>query len=108
MNVILACAAWKDRVNLEDTLFAGGVISRIKRFFNVDCDSSQMAESLYHTAQQDLYAFMKERNATHYHRLTKYRLEKDIRYCLTNDGAPSLPVYKEGRLINGFNYRAAE
>src|ERR1051325_6567183 len=24
-NVILACAAWKDRVNIEDTLFAGAV-----------------------------------------------------------------------------------
>src|SRR5687767_15770840 len=27
-NVILGCAAWKDRVNMEDTLFAGAVISR--------------------------------------------------------------------------------
>ena len=25
-NVILGCAAWKDRVNIEDTLFAGAVI----------------------------------------------------------------------------------
>jgi 2-phosphosulfolactate phosphatase len=29
-NVVLACAAWKDKVNMEDTLFAGAVISRIK------------------------------------------------------------------------------
>lgn len=100
MNVILACAAWKDRVNLEDTLFAGGVVSRIKDNFTVECDSSQMAESLYMTAQPDLYEFMKERNATHYHRLTRYHLEKDIRYCLTADGAPSLPVYEDGRLVN--------
>ena len=59
-----------------------------------------MAESLYLTASPDLYAFMKEHNATHYHRLTKYHLEKDIRYCLTEDGAPSLPLYTEGKLIN--------
>ncbi len=32
-NVILGCAAWKDRVNMEDTLFAGAVVSRIKRTF---------------------------------------------------------------------------
>lgn len=101
MNVILACAAWKDRVNLEDTLFAGGVVNRIKDHFTIECDSSQMAESLYLTAQPDLYDFMKERNATHYHRLTKYHLEKDIRYCLTNDSAPSLPVYLDGKLVNG-------
>ncbi len=100
-NVILACAAWKDKVNIEDTLFAGAVVNRIKENFTLQCDSSQMAESLYLTAQPDLYTFMKERNATHYHRLTKYHLEKDIRYCLTNDGAPSLPVYVEGKLMNG-------
>ncbi len=100
-NVILACAAWKDKVNIEDTLFAGAVVNRLKENFTLQCDSSQMAESLYMTAQPNLFAFMKERNATHYHRLTKYHLEKDIRYCLTNDGAPSLPVYVNGKLVNG-------
>ncbi|MFN0080944.1 MAG: 2-phosphosulfolactate phosphatase [Ferruginibacter sp.] len=101
-NVVLACAAWKDKVNIEDTLFAGAIVNRVKENFTLQCDSAQMAESLYITAQPDLFEFMKERNATHYHRLTKYHLEKDIRYCLTNDGAPSLPVYTNGKLVNGF------
>ena len=100
-NVVLACAAWKDKVNIEDTLFAGAVVNRIKENFTLQCDSSQLAESLYITAQADLYEFMKERNATHYHRLTKYHLEKDIRYCLTNDSAPALPMYVDGKLVNG-------
>ncbi len=103
MNVILGCAAWKDKVNIEDSLFAGAVINRIKNFFTLECDYSQMAESLYHSAKKDLYEFMKERNATHYHRLTNFGLEKDIRYCLTNDVAPSLPFYIEGKLINASN-----
>ena len=29
-NVVLACAGWKDRFNLEDTVFAGAVIHHIK------------------------------------------------------------------------------
>ncbi len=99
-NIILACAAWKDKVNIEDTLFAGAVTSRIKEHFDVQCDSTQMAESMFLHAKNDLYEFMKERNATHYHRLTKYHLEKDIRYCLTEDGAPALPMYVNGKLIN--------
>lgn len=102
-NIILACAAWKDKVNIEDTLFAGAVVNRLKENFTLQCDSSQMAESLYLTAKPDLYEFMKERNATHYHRLTKYHLEKDIRYCLTTDGAPALPVYVDGKLVNGIS-----
>jgi 2-phosphosulfolactate phosphatase len=103
-NVILACAAWKDKVNIEDSLFAGAVVNRLKENFTIECDYSQMAESLYLAAKDDLYGFMKERNATHYHRLTKFGLEKDIRYCLTNDGAPSLPVYDDGKLVNGLHH----
>ena len=98
-NVVLACAAWKDKVNIEDTLFAGAVINRLKDSFQIMCDSSQVADTLYQSAQPDLYAFMKARDASHYHRLTNYGLEKDIRFCLTADGSPVLPLYKEGKLI---------
>jgi 2-phosphosulfolactate phosphatase len=98
-NVMLACAAWKDRVNLEDALFAGAVVSRIKEHFDINCDSSHMAESLYNMGKDDLYEFLKKNQASHYHRLTGFGLEKDIRYCLTEDGANVLPVYTNGRLI---------
>ncbi|MBC8034988.1 MAG: 2-phosphosulfolactate phosphatase [Chitinophagaceae bacterium] len=98
-NVLLACAAWKGKVNIEDMLFAGAVISRIREHFLVNCDSSQMAELMYHQAKKDLYGFMKLHNASHYHRLANYGLEKDIRYCLTADVANVLPYYVNGRLI---------
>jgi len=97
--VILGCAAWKDRVNIEDTLFAGAVISRIKDHFHINCDSSQMAETMYNDAKEDLYEFMKSKNASHYHRLSRFGLEKDIRYCLSADVANILCLYKEGKLI---------
>ena len=98
-NVLLGCSAWKDRVNIEDTLFAGAVISRIKDHFSVECDSSKLAESLYHEAGPDRFEFMKKREATHYHRLMKYDLEKDIRYCLTEDQANVLPIFQGDRLV---------
>jgi 2-phosphosulfolactate phosphatase len=98
-NVILGCAAWKDKVNLEDTLFAGAVVQRLQEHFTINCDSSNIAESLYKIAKPDLFDFMKERNASHYHRLMEYGLEKDIRYCLTEDVANVLCVYKEGKLL---------
>lgn len=98
-NVILACSGWKDKVNIEDTLFAGAVVSRVKDQFNVSCDASNMAASLYKSAAVDLYAFMKESNATHYHRLTNFGLEKDIRHCLTADQANILPYYVDEHLV---------
>lgn len=98
-NVILGCAAWKNRINLEDSLFAGAVIRSVKQHFSINCDSSKLVESLYNKAGNDLYEFMKEKNASHYQRLTNFGLEKDIRYCLTEDLANVLPIYKNGKLI---------
>ncbi|MFT3826291.1 MAG: 2-phosphosulfolactate phosphatase [Chitinophagaceae bacterium] len=97
--VILGCAAWKDRVNIEDTLFAGAVISRIKEHFSINCDASNLAETLYNSANGDFFELMKAKNASHYHRLMGFGLEKDIRYCLTPDGANVLPFYENGKLI---------
>jgi len=99
LPVVLACAAWKDRVNIEDTLFAGAVISRVKSYFDINCDASNMAETMYDDASEDLYEFMKKKNASHYHRLTNYGLEKDIRYCLTNDGANVLCFFENDKLV---------
>ena len=98
MPVVLGCAAWKDRVNIEDTLFAGAVISRIKKHFEINCDSSKLAENLYNEARNDLYEFMKKNDASHYHRLTNYGLENDIRYCLTEDIANVLCMYHGGKI----------
>ena len=98
-SVILACAAWKDKINMEDTLFAGAVISRVREQFSINCDSSQMAETLYKKAEKDLFGFMKKNHASHYHRLMDFKLEKDIRYCFETDVANVLPLYKDGKLV---------
>ena len=98
-NVILGCAAWKDRVNVEDSLFAGAVINRIRKHFSINCDASLMAEVLYADAKNDLFEYVKKKNISHYQRLSSYGLEKDIRYCLTEDLANVLVVYEDGKLV---------
>jgi len=98
-NVILGCAAWKDKANIEDTLFAGAVIARVKEYFTINCDSSHIAEAIFEKAKKDMFEFMKKNDASHYHRLMNFGLEKDIRYCLTADGANVLPLYKDGKLM---------
>jgi len=98
-NVILGCAAWKDKPNIEDTLFAGAVASKVKDHFTINCDATHIAQNLYQLAKEDMYGFMKQNDASHYHRLTNFGLEKDIRHCLTPDVANSLPEYVNGRLV---------
>lgn len=97
-NVVLGCAGWKDRFNLEDTLFAGAVISQIKKHFTIHCDSSLMAELMYNKQKGNLTGFAPK--LTHYHRLVeRFGLIEDIRFCLTPDIANVLPLYKDGRLV---------
>lgn len=97
-NVVLGCAGWKDRFNLEDTLFAGAVIHRLQKEFTIHCDSSLMAESLYATNKNKLIEFAP--NLTHYHRLVeRFGLIDDIQFCLTPDIANVLPLYSNGKLI---------
>jgi len=98
-DVMLACAAWKDRVNMEDSLFAGAVIARVKEHFTINCDSSHIAEKMYEKGKKDLFDFMKKNEASHYHRLMGFGLEKDIRYCLSEDEANVLPIYNDGKLV---------
>lgn len=97
-NVVLGCAGWKDRFNLEDTLFAGAVIHQVSKYFTIHCDSSLMAETMYIKYKNKLVDFAPK--MTHYHRLVeRFGLIEDIRFCLTPDVANVLPVYAEGKLI---------
>ena len=96
-NVVLGCAGWKDRFNLEDTLFAGAVIAKIKENFTIHCDSSLTAELLYNQHKDNLIDFAS--TLTHYHRLVeRFGLIEDIKFCLTPDGANVLPLYENGKL----------
>jgi len=99
-NVILGCAGWKDRFNLEDSLFAGAVIHQVKEFFRIHCDSSLTAELLYLQQKDRLQDFVPL--LTHYHRLVeRFGLIEDIRFCTTPNLANVLPVYRNGKLIIG-------
>jgi 2-phosphosulfolactate phosphatase len=98
-NVILGCSAWKDRINIEDTLFAGAVINRIQHAFEINCDSSHLAQRLDISAESKYFEYLKVNNASHYRRLTAYGLEEDIKYCLTPDLANIVPLFIEDRLI---------
>lgn len=97
-NVLLACAGWKDRFNLEDTLFAGAVIDRVGQHYDIICDSAIGARQLYSSIDKgNPIEFL--RNGSHYHRLSKFGLESDMEYCATIDKHPVLPILQDGKLV---------
>lgn len=97
-DVILLCAGWKDRFNMEDTLFAGAVAYHLKEHeaFTGFSDSSIAAMIMYERAQGNLNDFLK--NTSHRNRLAKLNLEKDISYCLQESIIDLVPVYRDKAL----------
>ena len=97
-DVILVCAGWKNKFNLEDTLFAGAVTEYLttRSGFETTCDSAIASQHLYNLAKADLFAFLS--NSSHRNRLAKLDLERDIQYCLTANQCPVIPVM-EGKYL---------
>lgn len=100
-DVLFLCAGWKNKFNLEDTLFAGAVADALiyKYGFRCQCDSTIAAMELYKLAKFDLYEFLS--HSSHRNRLAKLDLERDIRYCLTPNQCPVIPVLEGKFLVKG-------
>lgn len=96
-HVLLGCASWKDRFNLEDTLFAGAVVSRLQHAFDVNCDSARAAKHLYDRSGGDFLSFLKD--SSHYRRLSAYGLEADMAYCATPNLHPVVPILKGREIV---------
>ncbi len=89
---LLLCAGWKNKINMEDTLFGGAVIDKVNKHFTIEQDACIAAHTLYQCSKHDLFGTLK--NASHYKRLSRLGIDKDIEYCLQVDQLESLPIFK--------------
>jgi 2-phosphosulfolactate phosphatase len=96
-DVLLACASWKDKFNIEDTLFAGAVAKALEHSFETNCDSTRAAKTLWHAAENNLFEFIKD--TSHFKRLSAYGLQDDMQYCCAINKHDALVVYENGALI---------
>ncbi|QDK78088.1 2-phosphosulfolactate phosphatase [Spirosoma sp. KCTC 42546] len=97
-DVMVLCAGWKGRVNLEDTLFAGALVDRLKDSYAMAEDSAIMAWRLYVQGKDNLIGYMA--NASHIRRLQRLGIQKDIAYCLQHDLYDVIPVLRGNALVN--------
>jgi 2-phosphosulfolactate phosphatase len=82
-NVLIHCAGWKGKFNLEDSLYAGALVSLLADDFEFDCDGAIAMKALYEANQADLKGFLAQ--ASHAKRLQNHNIESDIDFCLTLD-----------------------
>jgi len=88
-NILIVCAGWKGKVNLEDTLFAGALVEKLKDYIEPDCDAPLAAQHLYNLAKNDMVKFLS--NSSHVKRLNRLDVHKDIEFCVTPDQYKVLP-----------------
>jgi len=98
-HVIILCAGWKNKFNLEDSLFAGALSLLLleQEYFFTECDSTIAAGYLYNLSDDNLYKFLER--SSHRKRLKNLHLENDIEYCLTKNTMQTIPIYAQGGLI---------
>ncbi len=95
-SVVLACAGWKNKFNLEDTVFAGAVLNRIKENFDISSDACITALSLYQSSSRDLEGFLRRSN--HAQRFERLGVD-DVPLCLKQDVTDIVPIYNNGVLV---------
>jgi 2-phosphosulfolactate phosphatase len=96
-SVLVVCAAWKGKVNLEDTLFAGALVENLKDHIEPDCDAPLAAQHLYNLSKNNMVDFLK--NSSHVKRLNRLNIHKDIEFCLTPDQYTLVPKLLKGELV---------
>ena len=96
-DIIIHCAGWKGKFNLEDTLFAGALACKLLEDVKIDCDATLAAMNLYELAKVDLFTYMK--NSSHFRRLGRLNVIEDIKYCLKSDVFDVIPVLQGKELL---------
>ena len=97
-NVLLLCSGWKNRFNLEDTLFAGAVSEKLSLNDAYKTGDGALATKyLYQNASQNPYKFL--HNSSHKERLASLGLKDDIKYCLSLDLINIIPMLKDQYLV---------
>ena len=96
-DVLVVCAGWKGHVNLEDSLFAGALFSRLGAHVQSDNDATLMAEALFHRAQSDLMVFLSR--SSHAQRLATLDNQGDVTFCLRMNQYSVVPQLKDDHLV---------
>lgn len=98
-DVLLLCAGWKNRFNIEDSVCAGAISYRLmkSKCYATICDSTLAAMDLWSLASQDLSGYIEK--AAQRTRLRDKNLDDCIEFCLSTDFTNKIPVMKNGALV---------
>ena len=99
-DIVLFCAGWKNRFNLEDSVFAGAIAENLLNSgdYSTICDSTLAAVDLWSIAKPYLRGYIEK--AAQRTRLRDKKLDDCIDFCLTTDFTDVIPVLKNNVLVS--------
>ncbi|MDC0584511.1 2-phosphosulfolactate phosphatase [Bacteroidales bacterium] len=97
-DVLILCAAWKNKFNLEDSVYAGALAELLlEAEFETICDSTKAAIDLWGTAKEDLMGYINK--TAQKGRLAKNGLDGCIEYCHTFNISTIIPKLENNYLV---------
>jgi 2-phosphosulfolactate phosphatase len=98
-DLVVLCAGWRNKFNLEDTLWAGALSELIlsSDMYYTICDSTVASIDIWNLAKPDLMGYV-EKTAQR-HRLRQKKLDDVIEYCHTFDQTTIIPALKDTYLV---------
>jgi 2-phosphosulfolactate phosphatase len=98
-NVLCLCSGWQNKFNLEDTICAGALVDYLLKTGNYRSveDASIASKYLFLSAKDNIFGYLKA--SSHRRRLKNLNLNEDIKFCLTPDTAPVIPVLQGDKII---------
>ena len=95
-QVLILCAGWKGKFNIEDTLYAGALASLLQGDYEFEDDATLASLSLYQFASQDMLGFLKR--GSHAQRLAGFENHRDLEFCIQKDKFDLNAALNNGRL----------
>jgi 2-phosphosulfolactate phosphatase len=91
-DILVLCAGWKEKFNIEDSLFGGALVEKLADAgYDTSFDAALSALSMWKEAKHDMTDYI--RRCEHIKRLEASGLLNVVEYCLTPDTTHVLPVY---------------
>lgn len=99
-DALFLCSGWKNKFNIEDSLFAGALCEKLTadRLFSTDCDSAKVSMDLWNIAKDNLMAYIQK--SAHLKRLQNIGLDDVIEYCHNFDKTDKLPIFSGNSIID--------
>lgn len=94
-DVIILCAGWNNRFNLEDTLYGGALAKLLidKGSYISDSDATNVALLMWKEAEPNIKQYAGQ--AEHMKRLEANNLHDSVDYCLTLNTVNLVPQYNK-------------